>query len=72
MLMEPRINGYETYSKIVQLYPKQRAVLVSGFSKSDAVTDALQLGASTFVHKPYTLLSISKAVRDALSFEGKP
>ncbi|MBU3945641.1 MAG: response regulator [Proteobacteria bacterium] len=32
MLMDPGMNGRETYGQIVKIYPRQRAIVVSGYS----------------------------------------
>jgi signal transduction histidine kinase/ActR/RegA family two-component response regulator len=66
MAMEPGLNGLETYRSILQFKPDQRAVIVSGFSDSELVKRTLKLGAHSYVKKPYTIESISKAIRDAL------
>ncbi|MEN8190113.1 MAG: cache domain-containing protein, partial [Thermodesulfobacteriota bacterium] len=66
MLMEPGINGRETYMEALKLYPGQRAVIASGFSKSDDVTAMLEAGAAKFVKKPYSLELLSRAIGEAL------
>jgi CheY-like chemotaxis protein len=66
MTMDPGLNGLETYRRILQFKPEQRAVMVSGFSESQQIRHALGLGAHSYVKKPYTIESISKAVRGAL------
>jgi CheY-like chemotaxis protein len=45
MLMEPGINGRQTYEEILKLYPDQKAIIASGFSESDDVKATLHLGA---------------------------
>jgi len=66
MLMEPGMNGRQTYEKILQLYPEQKAIIASGFSESDDVKSTLQLGAKGFIKKPYSISQLSQAVKDAL------
>jgi len=66
MLMEPGMNGRQTYEKITTLYPNQKAIIVSGFSESDDVKEALQLGASGFIKKPYTMDQLGRAVKETL------
>jgi two-component system, cell cycle sensor histidine kinase and response regulator CckA len=66
MIMDPGIDGLETYRRIIQLHPGQRAVITSGFSESERVHEARQLGAGDYVKKPYRLETIARAVRDAL------
>jgi two-component system, cell cycle sensor histidine kinase and response regulator CckA len=66
MIMEPGIDGLETYQRIIKSNPRQRAVIVSGFSETDRVRKAQELGAGAFVRKPYVLEKIGLAVRKEL------
>ncbi len=66
MIMEPGIDGMETYRRILELHPGQRAVIVSGFSETDRVHEAQKMGAGPFVRKPYILEKIGLAVRNEL------
>ncbi len=67
MLMEPGINGYQTYKEILRHYPDQKAIIASGFSESDDVKATIKLGANGFIKKPYTMDSLGRAVKVALS-----
>jgi CheY-like chemotaxis protein len=67
MLMEPGINGRQTYEKIVRLYPGQKAIIVSGFSKSHDVKVALNLGVKKFLKKPYSIEQLGMAVKESLA-----
>jgi CheY-like chemotaxis protein/two-component sensor histidine kinase len=66
MIMDPGIDGYETYKRILKFHPNQRAIIVSGFSETKRVKEAQRLGAGTYVNKPYLLEKIGLAVRDEL------
>jgi len=66
MIMDPGIDGLETYENILKLNPVQKAVIVSGFSESDRVREAQNLGAGTYVPKPYVLERLGMAVRKEL------
>jgi PAS domain S-box-containing protein len=66
MIMEPDFDGLETYREIIKRHPGQKAVIVSGFSATERVTEMQQLGAGAFVKKPYTLHSLSSAIRHEL------
>jgi len=37
MIMEPGIDGLETYQEITKINPDQKAIIVSGFSETDRV-----------------------------------
>ncbi|MBN2126351.1 MAG: response regulator, partial [Deltaproteobacteria bacterium] len=66
MVMEPGINGRETYERIIAIRPGQKAVIASGYSLTDDVREAQRLGAGRFIRKPYTLETLGKAVREEL------
>ncbi len=67
MLMEPGMNGRQTYEKILEMYPNQKALIVSGFAENDDVKAAMKLGASGFLNKPYSMDQLGRAAKDALS-----
>jgi len=66
MIMDPGIDGLETYKRILELHPKQKAIIVSGFSETERVKEAQRLGAGAYVKKPFLLEKIGIAVRDEL------
>jgi len=66
MIMDPGIDGLETYKIIIEFKPKQKAIIVSGFSETDRVKKALEIGAGQFVQKPYILEKIGLAVKREL------
>lgn len=67
MIMAPGISGLETYKRILENHPQQKAVIVSGFSMNKDVAEALSLGPSKFLQKPYTRNQIGKTIKDVLS-----
>lgn len=66
MIMPGGLDGLETYQKIIQLYPHQKALITSGFSESKRVKTLLQLGAGDYVQKPYTMEKLGVTVRSVL------
>lgn len=66
MIMPNDMDGAETYEKILEIYPHQKAIIVSGFAETDRVHDAENLGVADFLRKPLTIKSIAHAVRRAL------
>lgn len=66
MIMDPGIDGLETYRRILKLNPNQKAIIVSGFSETKRVKEAQSLGAGSYVRKPYLMEKIGKAVRAEL------
>ncbi|MBT8373280.1 MAG: response regulator, partial [Deltaproteobacteria bacterium] len=55
MIMEPGIDGLETYKRILKLHPGQKAIITSGFSETSRVREAQKLGVGAYVKKPYML-----------------
>lgn len=66
MLMPPGINGLETYRQILEIHPKQKAIIVSGYAENKDVQRTMELGAGVYVKKPYTMHQIVQSVRREL------
>ncbi len=66
MIMEPGINGRETYERIIKIHPNQKAIIVSGFADTDDIHEAQKLGAGSYIKKPFTLQKIGIAIRNEL------
>jgi len=66
MIMDPGIDGLDTYREILALHPGQKAIIASGFSETARVKEAQKLGASKYIKKPYTLEKIGLAVKKEL------
>ncbi|MBM4314330.1 MAG: PAS domain S-box protein, partial [Deltaproteobacteria bacterium] len=66
MIMDPGMDGLDTYKQVLEIRPKQKAIIVSGFSESDRVLEAQQLGASAYVKKPYIKEKLGLAVKNEL------
>jgi CheY-like chemotaxis protein len=67
MIMDPGIDGLETYKRILEFHPGQKAIIASGFSETNRVKEAQRLGAGKYIKKPYTLEKIGIAVKNELS-----
>ena len=66
MQMEPGMNGYKTYQKIIKIHSGQKAIIASGFSESDDIRSAFDLGVGSFIKKPYTASQLSHIVAKEL------
>ncbi|HPC86587.1 MAG TPA: response regulator [Smithellaceae bacterium] len=66
MIMSPGPDGLETYRLIREVNPKQKTILVSGYSETERVLTAQQLGAGAYVKKPYVMETIGLAIRQEL------
>ncbi len=66
MIMDNGMDGLETYRKILELHPGQKAVIASGYSETDRLRETQRLGAGRYLKKPYLLEQIGLAVRAEL------
>jgi PAS domain S-box-containing protein len=66
MIMEPGMDGLATYRRVLEINPQQRAIIVSGFSETERVRQAQELGAGAYVRKPYIMEQIGLAIRKEL------
>ncbi|MEE9911676.1 MAG: response regulator [Deltaproteobacteria bacterium] len=67
MIMDPGIDGCETYRQMISIKPTLKAIMVSGFSESSRVKEAQSLGAGAYVNKPYTMEKLAVALRMELN-----
>ncbi|OGR16273.1 MAG: hypothetical protein A2X81_00730 [Desulfobacterales bacterium GWB2_56_26] len=70
MIMSTGMNGLETYRRILDRFPGQKALIASGFSENVDVRRAKELGASAFVRKPYSISEMGSAIKQALANNG--
>jgi PAS domain S-box-containing protein len=66
MIMDPGMDGLDTYKSVLAIQPKQKAIIVSGYSETERVNDAHALGAGEYVKKPYVIEKLGMAVRSEL------
>lgn len=63
MIMEEDFDGLDTYQRMIEFFPDQKCVIVSGYSETSRVKQAQSLGAGRYLPKPYTREELGKAVR---------
>jgi CheY-like chemotaxis protein len=66
MIMDPGMDGLDTFKAILTVRPAQKAIIVSGYSESDRVRAARELGAGAYVRKPYIKEKLGLAVKAEL------
>ena len=66
MIMDPGIDGLETYKRILKHHPNQRAIITSGYAETKRVKEARRLGAGGYLRKPYTMETLGEAIRTEL------
>ena len=70
MIMEPVFDGLDTLRAIRDMYPEQKALIVSGHAENDRLTAALGLGAQ-WLAKPYTINGLANAVAEMFPQKGE-
>ena len=63
MIMDPGMDGLDTYAGLLEIRPGQKAIIVSGFAETERVKKARELGVGAYVKKPYLLEKLGLAVR---------
>jgi CheY-like chemotaxis protein len=72
MIMDPGIDGLDTYKKVLEIQPGQKAIIASGFSETERVREAQRLGAGAYIKKPYLLEALGTTIRKELEKDGHP
>lgn len=67
MIMEPGIDGLETFHRVKKLHPHQKAIITSGYAETDRVQIAQRLGAGSYLKKPYTVHNLAVAIKSELN-----
>ena len=68
----PGLDGIAILRALRAMRPEMRVVLVTGQATNSIVSEALSLGASGFVVKPFNAARLLSAVRSALASAPKP
>ena len=66
MILDPEMDGLETYRRILAIAPGQKAIIASGFSESQRVLEAQRLGAGRYIKKPYRMEQLGVALKEQL------
>jgi two-component system cell cycle sensor histidine kinase/response regulator CckA len=67
MIMDPGMDGLETYRRIIEHHPDQKSIIASGYSETGRVEEIQRLGAGEYIRKPYSIEKIGLAVKKALA-----
>lgn len=65
-LIMPRLGGYDCFEAMKTINPKLKAIASSGYVINDEVNKMLDHGALGFIHKPFSITDIAKAIKAAL------
>jgi two-component system, cell cycle sensor histidine kinase and response regulator CckA len=67
MILEPGMDGLDTCRRILEIRPYQKVIIVSGFSETERIKKAMELGVRDFIKKPYSLEKIAATIRRELT-----
>jgi len=67
MIMDPGIDGLETYHRVKKSHPHQKAIITSGYAETERVHTAQRLGAGGYLRKPYTVQNLAIAIKAELN-----
>ena len=66
MVMPEGVSGMDLAQRLLSSNPRLRIVFASGYSMEDMDTAFVRNGSAVFLQKPYTHVTLAKAVRDCL------
>lgn len=70
MIMDPGMDGLETFKQMRAVRGDQKALITSGYGESARVSEAKALGAGGFLKKPYLMEDLARAMRAVLDDPG--
>ncbi len=62
----PVMNGIETLGEIIALDQKARVIMVTAMDQPNKILEALEIGAISYISKPFEAQRIIKAIEDAI------
>ena len=66
-MVMPGLSGKETFIALRKINPNIKALLASGYSIDGEAQEILEEGVLGFVHKPFTIQELEKAITDVLA-----
>jgi signal transduction histidine kinase/DNA-binding response OmpR family regulator len=67
MILDYGMDGLETFKRILMVKPDARAIITSGFARTDRITEVQTLASGRLIPKPYTLGQIAEAISEELA-----
>jgi two-component system, cell cycle sensor histidine kinase and response regulator CckA len=71
MIMDPGMDGLQTYRMISKINPNQKAIIVTGYAKPELMREARNLGIGDFIQKPCKIEKVAAAIRRELDRKGE-
>jgi two-component system, cell cycle sensor histidine kinase and response regulator CckA len=66
VVLENGIDGIETYRRVLEMNPGQKALVMTGFAETEQITELIALGIKTWARKPLTLERLASTIRQEL------
>ena len=66
MIMKGGMDGLDTYKEIIKRHPDQKVIIVSGYTETNRIKEAMKLGVGAFLKKPYLMEELVRCVRQEL------
>ncbi len=66
-LTMPQMDGIECISKLVQLKPAVRILVISALADKATAVEAMERGANGFLNKPFTDRQLNEAIAELMS-----
>jgi len=65
----PRLTGRQAMKKLLEINPRVRILLASGYTSEGSAKELIREGAVDFLPKPYTILPLAQALRKTIEKE---
>jgi CheY-like chemotaxis protein len=62
----PKMTGVQMIQKILEVNPKAKIVIASGYTAEGASQEIIQHGAADFIQKPYTIVNLAQMLRKVI------
>jgi len=66
-MIMPDMGGGEAYDKMVEINPKVKVLLCSGYSLDGQASEILKRGCDGFIQKPFTVEQMSQSLKKILN-----
>ena len=66
-LSMPKLSGKETYAEMKKINPDLKVLIVSGLANEERIKEVIDMGASGFIKKPYSMIDLARNVKKTIS-----
>ena len=63
----PKLTARQALQELFAVNPNLKVILTSGYTSEGTTKEFLELGAKSYLQKPYTITAMAKALRQALT-----